>query len=96
MDYLNDLSDKSLLLTATPSETMMEYLNCDIIYEYLMSEAIRENYICDYLINVPVLDLVDNRVDIDIPDELQHLNNDLTMKCLFLLSGMLVLLQIQM
>ena len=89
MDYLNDLSDKSLLLTATPSETMMEYLNCDIIYEYLMSEAIRENYICDYLINVPVLDLVDNRVDIDIPDELKHLNSDLTMKCLFLLSGML-------
>jgi superfamily II DNA or RNA helicase len=89
IDYLNDLSEKSLLLTATPSETMMEYLKCDIIYEYLMSEAIRENYICDYLINVPVLDLVDNRVDIDIPDELQHLNNDLTMKCLFLLSGML-------
>jgi superfamily II DNA or RNA helicase len=89
MDYLNDLSDKSLLLTATPSETMMEYLNCDIIYEYLMSEAIRENYICDYLINVPVLDLVDNRVDIDIPDGLKHLNSDLTMKCLFLLSGML-------
>jgi superfamily II DNA or RNA helicase len=89
MDYLNDLSEKSLLLTATPSETMMEYLNCDIIYEYLMSEAIRENYICDYLINVPVLDLVDNRVDIDIPDELKHLNSDLTMKCLFLLSGML-------
>jgi len=59
MDYLNDLSEKSLLLTATPSETMMEYLNCDIIYEYLMSEAIRENYICDYLINVPVLDLVE-------------------------------------
>jgi superfamily II DNA or RNA helicase len=89
MDYLNDLSEKSVLLTATPSETMMEYLNCDIIYEYLMSEAIRENYVCDYLINVPILDLVDNRVDIDIPDELQHLNNDLTMKCLFLLSGML-------
>jgi len=89
MDYLNDLSEKSLLLTATPSETMMEYLNCDIIYEYLMSEAIRENYICDYLINVPILDLVDNRVDIDIPDELKHLNSDLTMKCLFLLSGML-------
>jgi len=89
MDYLNELGLKSLLLTATPSETMMEYLCCDVIYDYPMSEAIKENYVCDYFINVPVLDLVNERVDIDIPDELKHLDNDITIKSLFLLSGML-------
>jgi len=89
MNYLNEIAMKSLLLTATPSETMMEYLECDVIYDYPISEAIRENYVCDYLINVPVLDLVNERVDIDIPEELKHLDNDITIKSLFLLSGML-------
>ena len=89
MDYLNELGLKSLLLTATPSETMMEYLCCDVIYDYPMSDAIKENYVCDYFINVPVLDLVNERVDIDIPDELKHLDKNITIKSLFLLSGML-------
>jgi len=89
MDYLNEMEYKSLLLTATPSETMMEYLECDVIYDYPMAEAIREKYVCDYFINVPVLDLVNEKVDIDIPEELSHLDKDITIKSLFLLSGML-------
>jgi len=89
MDYLNNKLLKTLLLTATPTDIMIEYLNCDIIYYYPMSEAIKNNYICDYLINVPILDLDTKKVDIDIPYELKHLDNDITLKCLFLLSGML-------
>jgi len=89
MTYMNRHCKKSLLLTATPSETMMEYLDCDVIYDYPMSEAIRNGYVCDYLVNFPIVNLQTNQVNIDVPTELQELDYDLTIKCLFLISGML-------
>ena len=89
MTYMNGHCKKSLLLTATPSETMMEYLDCDVIYDYPMSEAIRNGYVCDYLVNFPIVNLQTNQVNIDVPTELQELDYDLTIKCLFLISGML-------
>ena len=83
------LMPKVLLLTATPVISMVEDLDCTIVYSYLMSSAISNGYVCDYNINIPVLNLVDNVVDINIPSELSELDKDLTMKCLFLISGML-------
>jgi len=89
MDYLNEYVEKTLLLTATPSKTMMEYMDCKIIYDYPMSEAIANKYVCDYLVNIPVLNLQEDKVDINVPTELGHLDYDLTIKSLFLISGML-------
>ena len=80
---------KSLLITATPSITMSEDITSSEIFYYPMREAINNKYICDYSINVPILDLKENVVDIDVPPELKDLDNDLTLKSLFLISGML-------
>jgi len=79
--------EKSLLLTATPSNTMMDISNIEIIYDYPMRKAIENKYITDYLINLPIIS--NDKIDIDIPTELNDLDKDLTMKSLFLISGML-------
>ncbi len=80
-----------LLVTATPPIEMDEILNSDIIYQYKLSDAIRDGYICDYKIYVPLIEIKDglNIVDIDQPNELIDLDNNLCKKGLFLINGML-------
>ena len=86
---INDCQ-KSLLITATPTTKMDENIDCEIIYEYSMRDAIENGYICDYNINIPLIDVDnDNKIDLEIPNELQNLNSDLTLKSLFLIDGLL-------
>jgi superfamily II DNA or RNA helicase len=86
---INDCQ-KSLLVTATPTTKMDENINCEVIYEYSMRDAIENNYICDYNINIPLIDVDnDNKMDLEIPNELKNLNEDLTLKSLFLIDGLL-------
>ena len=88
----NDLLDKlnnALLLTATPPLKLLEEFNVDIIYEYTMGNAIKDGYICDYLIHLPIIDFETNEIRTIIPRDLEYNNIDLASKCLFLLSGML-------
>jgi superfamily II DNA or RNA helicase len=86
---INDCQ-KSLLVTATPTTKMDENIDCQVIYEYSMRDAIENNYICDYNINIPLIDVDnDNKMDLEIPNELKNLNEDLTLKSLFLIDGLL-------
>jgi superfamily II DNA or RNA helicase len=86
---INDCQ-KSLLVTATPTTKMDENIDCQVIYEYSMRDAIKNNYICDYNINIPLIDVDnDNKMDLEIPNELKNLNSDLTLKSLFLIDGLL-------
>ena len=79
--------EQVLLLTATPTIDMEDIAGFEVIYDYPMREAINNGYVTDYLINLPVV--INDKVDIDIPVELKDLDEDLTMKSLFLISGML-------
>ena len=81
--------DQTLLLTATPSSILENIVSCFVLYDYPFREAINNGYVCDYNIHIPLLDIDSNKVNITIPPELEQLNNDLTMKCLFLISGLL-------
>jgi superfamily II DNA or RNA helicase/CHASE3 domain sensor protein len=78
--------DYSLLVTATASEELIDELNCDVAYQYPINKAIEDKIICDYEIILPVP--VDEK---DIPIELKHLPNDLLMKALLNVNGMLYL-----
>jgi len=82
---------KVLLVTATPQICMEEILNCSTIYQYNFSNAIKDKYICDYNIYLPVIELKDNIdiVDIEKPEELLELDDNLSKKGLFLINGML-------
>jgi superfamily II DNA or RNA helicase len=78
--------DYSLLVTATASEELIDELNCDVAYQYPINKAIEDKIICDYEIILPVP--MDEK---DVPLELKHLPNDLLMKGLFNVNGMLYL-----
>ena len=86
IDVINRFK-KVLLLTATPPTYIEEIFNCKPIFKYSMNEAIKNNYICDYQIHLP--SIINNIVDIDKPNELLDLDNDLCKKGLFLINGML-------
>ena len=58
---------KCLLVTATPPYAMYEILNCSLIYEYKLKDAIEKEYICDYEIYLPYIK------NINIPFQLNHL-----------------------
>jgi superfamily II DNA or RNA helicase len=76
--------DYSLLVTATASEELIDELNCNVAYQYPINKAIEDKIICDYEIILPVP--MDEK---DIPIELKHLPNDLIMKALLNVNGML-------
>lgn len=78
---------KVLLITATPPNQMNEILNSKIIYKYLLSKAIEEKYICDYKLYFPFIE--NNKIMIDIPDELYNLDENICKKCLFFINGLL-------
>jgi len=78
---------KALLVTATPPTCIEEVFNCQPIFKYSMNEAIKNNHICDYQIYLP--SVMNGVVDIDKPDELLKLDDDLCKKGLFLINGML-------
>ncbi len=82
---------KVLLVTATPPIEMDEILNSDVIYQYKLGDAIKDGYICDYKIYIPLIEMKDdiNIVDIDQPNELIDLDNNLCKKGLFLINGIL-------
>jgi superfamily II DNA or RNA helicase len=76
--------DYALLVTATASEELIDELNCNVAYQYPINKAIQDKIICDYEIILPVP--MDEK---DIPLELKHLPNDLLMKALLNVNGML-------
>ena len=76
--------NKVLLVTATPPSQLENIINCETIYNFPMSKAIEEKYICDYRIYLPLITMNDNSdVDIVIPSELAHIDNDMCKKILF-------------
>ena len=79
--------NKVLLVTATPPIKMEEIIPHEIIYKYSFSNAIKEGYICDYLIYLPFVE--NNKVIMEQPEELLTLDEDICKKCLFLINGLL-------
>jgi len=75
--------NKCLLVTATPPFSMYEILDCSLIYEYKLKDAINNKYICDYEIFLPYIK------NINIPFQLLNIDDDICKKCLFLVNGML-------
>lgn len=82
---------KVLLMTATAPNQMKEILNCDTIYQYKLGQALKDKFICDYKIYLPLIENKDgiDIVDIDQPEELLELDNNICKKGLFLINGML-------
>jgi superfamily II DNA or RNA helicase/phage anti-repressor protein len=79
--------NKVLLVTATPPTQMDEIIPNNIIYKYSFSDAIKDGYICDYIIYLPFIE--NNKVIIEQPEELLELDEDICKKCLFLINGLL-------
>jgi superfamily II DNA or RNA helicase len=89
-DELNDIIKKFkkvLLVTATPQSVMNEKFESENIYKYSMHDAIKNKYICDYNIYLPLI--IDEKVAIDKPAELIKLDDNLCKKGLFIVNGML-------
>ena len=82
--------NKTLLVTATPLNLFDKEVKCDIIYKLPFTEAINGNYICDFQINLPIINLETEQYIITIPNEIkEHFNSEIKMKCMFLIEGML-------
>jgi len=79
--------NKVLLVTATPPSDMEDIIPNEIIYKYLFIDAIKDGYICDYLIYLPFIE--NNTVSIEHPYELIKLDKNICKKCLFLINGLL-------
>ncbi len=84
---------KVLLVTATPPSCMEDKFGSESIYHYEFKRAIDEKYICDYEIYLPIItkntETEESNVMIEIPIELNDLNEELTKKSMFLMNGML-------
>ncbi len=92
---------KVLLVSATPPYELYNILNYKVIYNYSFHNAIKEKYICDYQIYLPLIEMNKNNVLIDIPedlsdvfekDKMSHVDqniDELYKKCLFLINGLL-------
>jgi superfamily II DNA or RNA helicase len=87
------LFPKVLLVTATPPSCMEELLEHELIYHYPFRIAIKEKFICDYQIYLPLIinnyENELNNIDINIPNELIDLDENLSKKSLFLINGLL-------
>ena len=79
--------NKVLLVTATPPSDMEDIIPNEIIYKYSFMDAIKDGYICDYLIYLPFIE--NNKVSIEQPYELIELDENICKKCLFLINGLL-------
>jgi superfamily II DNA or RNA helicase len=89
-DELNNIIkkfNKVLLVTATPPTQLNEKFESENIYKYSMNDAIKNKYICDYNIYLPLI--INEKVSIDKPEELFKLDNELCKKGLFIVNGML-------
>ena len=89
-DDLNNIIKKFkkvLLVTATPPTILNEKFESDNIFEYSMHDAIKNKYICDYQIYLPLV--INEIISIDKPNELIELDDDLCKKGLFIVNGML-------
>ena len=82
---------KVLLVTATPPSIMEEIMEYEIIFKYNIKQAIENKYICDYKIYLPLIEINNNQniIDIEIPENLYDLDNDLCKKGLFIINGLL-------
>ena len=82
----------SLLMSATVPEELSGALDASVVYRYTMADGIRDGYLCDYEVIMPLTKTVRvpstrTVVDLDIPSELTRGN--MTEKALFLATGML-------
>jgi hypothetical protein len=66
---------------------MEDVIPSEVIYYYPFKKAIDEGYICDYKIYLPFIQ--NNKIMINIPSELYHLDENLCKKCLFFANGLL-------
>lgn len=78
---------KVLLVTATAQSNMDEIIGSDTIFTYSITDAIKNKYICDYNIYLPVI--TQDESHIEKPRELEKSNNVFHSKCLFIINGML-------
>ncbi len=71
-----------LLLTATYPNNTEDFLDYNLLYEYNMSNAIKNKHICDYRLILPYLDNeLNNNIENDI--------NNIKSKIYFVINGML-------
>ena len=80
---------KTLLLTATPPSKIEEIIDCNIIYNYPMRQAIKDGFICDYDIYLPLIENDDEQNLFFSFKNSFELNNELYIKSLFLINGLL-------
>lgn len=85
LDETISLFPRRLSVSATPVENRM---SPHISYEYSLSDAIREEIVCDYRVLLP--DISITKEEIEIPKELSKFENNATLKqCIFLTNGLL-------
>ena len=81
----------SLLMSATIPDELSQALEAAEVYRYTMADGIKDGYLCDYEVILPLTKTVriPNKtvVDVDIPSELTQGN--MTAKAMFLATGML-------
>ena len=78
-----------LLLTSSPEIKINEIINSELLYEYKYCDAIRDKYLCDYMLYLPVIEEVDNDIPNEIKNTIKYIDNNLYKKALFLINGML-------
>jgi len=84
LNTISNKFDNSLYLSATVPEELQEFLDYEEVYSYNIRDAINEGHCVDYEVFLPYIE------DESIPDELNHLDNLLCNKALFIATGMLI------
>jgi superfamily II DNA or RNA helicase len=89
-DDLNDIIkkfNKVLFVTATPPTILNDKFESENIFKYSMHDAIKNKYICDYKIYLPLI--INDKISINKPNELIKIDDNLCKKGLFIINGML-------
>ena len=80
-----------LLSTSSPEIKINEIINCELIYEYKFSDAIKDCYICDYVLYLPVIEENTNKdnIPIELKSTITDIDDNIYKKALFLINGLL-------
>ena len=83
--------ENSLLMSATIPEELYDHVDAKKAYEYSMADAIKNGYIADYEVYLPlvVYDKPTDSMKISMGDIPDGLTSDMAAKALFLATGML-------
>ena len=83
-----DMFPHSLLMSATIPVELYDQLSAELAYSFSISDAIRDGYVCDYQVNLPLLDPKSAEIDA-VVDFNKSYDRELVQKAMYLANGML-------